>query len=105
MAKSLAESGGFVGPEPLHETFIFAEEEYDVYFKDRTAPERDADDEFLKQFPENSRELTCHALSRVLHEDGPTSPIMTYERVSQMRDSLLAAILGAWLRVRSGPKA
>ena len=105
MAKSLAQSGGFVGPEPIHETFIYDGEEYDVYFKDRNALERDADSKYLEQFPERSREQTCHLFSRVMHSDGPESPIITYEVACQMCDSLLAAVLGAWMRVINGPKA
>lgn len=105
MAKSLSQTGGFVGLEPIHETIIYGDEEFDVYFKDRTAPERDADSKYLEQFPENSREQTCQLLSRVLHEDGPDSPIISYDRASQMRDTLLTAILGAWMRVLNGPKA
>ena len=105
MAKSLSQTGGFVGREPIHEEIIYNGEPVDIYFKDQNAEERDATGEHVKQFPERSRAQMCQLLSRVLHEDGPDSPIISYERASQMRDTLLTAILGAWMRVLNGPKA
>lgn len=105
MAKSLSQVGGFVGLEPIHETVVYNGETVDVYFKDRTAPERDATAKHVSQFPEKSREQMCQLLTHVLHEDGPDSPLITYETAASLRDSLLIAIIGAWIRVTEGPKA
>lgn len=105
MAKSLSQTGGFVGREPIHEEIIYNGEPVDIYFKDQNAEERDATAEHVKKFPERSRAQMCQLLSRVLHADGPDSPIITYEQANDLRDSLLMAIIGAWIRVTEGPKA
>lgn len=105
MAKSLSQTGGFVGLEPIHEEVIYNGETVDIYFKDRTAPERDATAAHVSKYPEKSREQMCQLLTCVLHEDGPQSPLITYEKAAALRDSLLIAIVGAWIRVTEGPKA
>lgn len=105
MGKSLAQAGGFVGLEPIHEEIIYTGDTVDIYFKDQTAPERDAMNAHILKYPDRSREQMCQMLSHVLHEDGPRSPLITYEKASQFRESMLAAIIGAWVRVVEGPKA